>query len=101
MKTLISTILTIALLTMPSITLNQVYAKESPVMENSAVQMKVNVNKATIEQLSALKGIGVKRAEAIIEYRTTYGEFKSVEDLLNVKGIGEKFILNNKVYLEI
>ena len=51
---------------------------------------KVNINTATIEQLQQVKGIGPKIAAAIIEYRKEHGAFEDVDDLLKVKGIGEK-----------
>jgi len=51
---------------------------------------KININTATVEQLQTLPKIGPKTAEAVVEYRNTHGNFNSVEDLLNVKGIGEK-----------
>jgi competence protein ComEA len=48
----------------------------------------VNLNTATAEQLQKLSGIGPKLAEEIIKYREANGPFKSVEDLIAVKGIG-------------
>lgn len=57
----------------------------------------VNVNTADAESISeALSGIGMKKAEAIVQYRTDNGPFKSAQDLANVKGIGEKTIQKNK-----
>lgn len=56
----------------------------------------INLNAATVDQLEALPGIGRKTAELIIEYRTKSGGFKRVEDLMNVKGIGEKSFLKLK-----
>ena len=48
----------------------------------------VNINTATKEELTSLKGIGEKRAQDIIDYRTKNGPFKSVDDLEKVPGIG-------------
>ena len=48
----------------------------------------VNINTATKEQLDSLKGIGPTKAQAIIDYRTKHGPFKSVDDLEKVPGIG-------------
>ncbi|KEZ51090.1 helix-hairpin-helix domain-containing protein [Metabacillus indicus] len=50
----------------------------------------VNLNKASSEELQTLTGIGPAKAEAIIAYREETGGFKTVEDLMNVSGIGEK-----------
>lgn len=52
----------------------------------------VNLNTADVKQLSSLKGIGVKKSEAIIAYRKKSGAFHSVNDLKGVKGISDKFI---------
>ena len=57
---------------------------------------KINLNKATAVELSQLKGIGMKYAERIVEYREKNGPFKNVEDLLNVQGIGPKTLEKNK-----
>lgn len=62
---------------------------------------KININKATKAELSQLTGIGEKYAERIIEYRNKNGNFKKIEDLLNVKGIGEKTLLKNKDKLTV
>jgi competence protein ComEA len=48
----------------------------------------VNINTATKEELTTLKGVGEKRAQDIIDYRTKNGNFKSVDDLEKVPGIG-------------
>ena len=51
--------------------------------------MKVDLNTATAEELDTLPGIGPATAEAIIRHRETHGRFRSVTDLLEVRGIGE------------
>jgi competence protein ComEA len=51
---------------------------------------KVNLNTATSEQLQTLPGIGPATAKTIIEYRAKVGKFNKVEEIINVKGIGEK-----------
>ena len=51
---------------------------------------KVNINTATAEELETLSGIGPAKAQAIVAYRETNGPFSSVNDLVNVSGIGEK-----------
>ncbi len=52
----------------------------------------VNVNKATSAQLETLKGIGPSKAAEIIKYRKAHNGFKSVDELVNVKGIGPKTV---------
>lgn len=50
----------------------------------------VNINTADVAALDTLDGIGEKKAEAIVAYRTEHGEFKTLEDLKEVSGIGDK-----------
>ena len=61
----------------------------------------VNLNTATQAQLESLPGLGAKAAERILEYRQKTGQFKKVEDLMNVKGIGEKSFLKLKPLLTV
>ena len=56
----------------------------------TAAAGKINLNSATAEQLATLPGIGPATARLIIEHRTKVGKFNRVEELMNVKGIGEK-----------
>ena len=54
---------------------------------------KVDLNSANKEALEALPGIGPRTAELILEYRSQSGGFKKVEELMNVRGIGEQTFL--------
>jgi competence protein ComEA len=57
----------------------------------------VNVNTADAETIAAeLQGVGLSRAKAIVEYRTANGPFKSADDLIGVKGIGERTLEMNR-----
>ena len=53
---------------------------------------QIDVNSADAQTLATLKGIGTKKAQAIVDYRNKNGAFKSVADLTNVKGIGSQFL---------
>lgn len=57
---------------------------------SNSKQGTVNINTATLEELQTIKGIGKKKAEAILQYRKEHGPFRTKEDLLQVKGIGKK-----------
>jgi len=67
----------------------------------AAEKATLNLNAATVEQLATLPGIGPKVAERILEYRTKNGGFKKIEDLMNVKGIGEKSFLKIKPLVSV
>src|SRR5829696_9228911 len=75
-------------------------AQEKPAKAAPAVAT-VNLNTATSVQLEGLPGIGPKAAQRIIEYRQKNGAFKKIEELMNVKGFGEKTFLKLKPYLTV
>lgn len=52
--------------------------------------LKININVADVAELTLLPGIGEKKAQAIIDYREEYGSYQTIEDLMNVSGIGQK-----------
>ena len=62
----------------------------------AAASAPLNLNSASVAQLEALPGIGRATAERIVEYRQKNGGFKKAEDLMNVRGIGEKSFLKLK-----
>lgn len=60
----------------------------------------VNVNEASAEEIAdSLKGVGLRKAEAIIDYRNKNGEFKHIDELVNVKGIGIRTVDINREYI--
>ncbi len=65
-----------------------------------AVTKPININTADKKMLTQLPGVGPKTADAILKYRKANGKFKSANDLLNVKGIGEKTLKKMKPLLK-
>jgi competence protein ComEA len=61
----------------------------------------ININTATSEQLQEVPGIGPATAEKILQMRKSYGAFKSVDDLLSIKGIGKKRLDKMRKYLTV
>ena len=61
----------------------------------------VNINTATPAELDGVKGIGPSKAQAIVDYRTKNGPYKSLDDLKNVKGFGDKSLARLKGELSI
>lgn len=56
----------------------------------SPQEEKININTATVDQLQTLPGVGPSLASSILEYRQKVGKFKKIEEILNIKGMGEK-----------
>ena len=76
-------------------TATRIVAKASP-----AVGV-VNINTASATDLEALPGIGAKTAARIVEYRQKNGPFKKIEELMNVRGVGEKNFLKLKPQISV
>jgi competence protein ComEA len=71
-------------------------AKASKSKPAATISTPVNINTATVAQLEALPGVGAKTAQLIVEERQKNGGFKKIEELMNIKGIGEKSFLKLK-----
>ncbi len=66
------------------------FAQKSKASPKASTNEKVNLNTATLDQLQTLPGVGPAVAKRILDHRTKIGKFNKIEEILNVKGIGEK-----------
>jgi comEA protein len=73
-----------------SLAFAQVASKADSVKSSEQTAGKININKATSDQLMEIKGIGSSYAKRIVEYREKNGPFKKIEDIMQVQGIGTK-----------
>ncbi len=104
MRTTIATVLAIGvtvLIALPALAANLQPQSPPPAAAAAPAKAAINLNTATIDQLETLPGIGRRTAERIIEYRTKAGGFKRIEELMNVKGIGEKSFLKLKPLIAV
>ena len=62
---------------------------------------KININQASAAQFALLPRVGSKQAERIVEYRKTHGQFSQIEEIMEVKGVGEKLFGQLKPYLAL
>ncbi len=89
-------ILVLGILILVLVAINVVnYVKKENLKKNSTVlleeiKVQISVNNVDVSELEDLPGIGPSLANRIVEYRNTYGKFKNLESLKNVKGIGDK-----------
>lgn len=90
---LISTIPSIFLIILLSIFSLQSYADSDITQQDTQI---ININSASAEDISkVLKGVGIKKAQAIVEYRESYGDFHAIDELTAVKGIGKSTLAKN------
>ncbi len=74
---------------------------EKPKPSAASASSPINLNTATVAQLETLPGIGARTAQLIVEHRQKNGGFKKVEELMNIKGIGEKSFLKIKALVTV
>ena len=96
-RALLATVIALFVVTSGDVVLTQ-RAAGKPAAAAPAV---VNLNTATATQIATLPGVGEKAAQRIIEYREKNGGFKKIEELMNVKGIGEKSFLKLKPLITV
>ena len=75
---------------------SQVSANETKVTGQFVTPQVININTATVADLQMLKGVGRKKAQAIVDYRQKHGNFDDVEGLTEVKGIGLAILEQNR-----
>ena len=79
---------------------------EKEYLENNSIIIsssngKVNINKATVTELTGIPGVGQSTAEKIVAYREENGKFSSIEDIQKVSGIGSSKYQNIKDYISV
>lgn len=81
---------------------DDILSNEMSVKTETALEWEsVSINQASCEMLERLPGVGPVIAQRIILYRKQYGPFRSIEDLLNVKGIGNKTVERLKPFIQL
>jgi competence protein ComEA len=92
----VSLVLVILTVSSSALAMEQEKAASSKSPQAQAVTTPLNLNTATAAQLEKLPGVGARTAQLIVEHRQKNGGFKKVEELMNIKGIGEKSFLKLK-----
>ena len=94
---MLASVVSFSLYTAPASAVESAEVPKSDQVQQKPVQKTVNINADNAETLSAgLSGIGLKKAEAIVAYRKSKGNFTSVDQLTEVKGIGSATVAKNR-----
>jgi competence protein ComEA len=96
-----SVLVLVAALVFISLPLGAQRAAKPPVAATVVSTAVVNLNSATAAQIASLPGIGPKTADLVVQYRQKNGPFKKIEEIMNVRGIGEKSFLKIKDRLAV
>lgn len=99
-RQLLST-LTAALILLGSSVIPLTAYAEAPVKTAVAQSQTVNINTANAEELATLRGIGPIKAAAIIRFREEHGPFASIDEMMAIKGIGEKTVEKNRLLVSV
>lgn len=84
-----------------SIRTNTNVQQQEPTDKQQEQDGRIDINTATLQQLQLLPGIGETLAQRVIDYREEHGRFQSVDDLMNVSGIGEKKLEQMRQYIKV
>lgn len=76
-------------------------SKNSHTKSSNDSTRQIHLNQATVNEFQQLKGVGEKKAQAIVEYRQKNGSFKNIDEIKNVKGIGPAIFEKNKSHLAL
>jgi len=99
MKSYLLMMILMAVVTMAGIVPVSAFAADNPVA--STATETIHLNQATAEELQALPGVGPELSERIVLYRTEHGPFKSVDQLTEVKGVGQTKLAKFKRQLTV
>jgi len=84
-----------------SITVIEPTAVSSDTTKTTVKTGKININTASVDELTLLPGIGHTLAQRIVDYRSTIGPFRTISDLSNIEGIGDQKLLSLLEYITI
>lgn len=85
----------------PSVTYESVSTTRTTVSAQENAEGRISINTATEEELMQVSGIGASLAKRIVDYRDEHGPFSSLDELVNVQGIGEKRVEQWREYLTV